>query len=247
MTEKSSQLPHIGKKSSLTSYPCGLVFKNSRETLDYNEEAFALSLASLLGDGHLRDEGRIQVEQAEEDYTKWKKQQFIKYGLATERSKISEVPHIRRNKETGLKETHFGYRFFTRSFFKAFKKFVVYKKPGDPTYVEGQRNKRRKAFTVELFQCFKHPLALAVFYMDDGGVADNQAYFATGEVPLNEVKLLADVFLQNFGLKTTIRFSEGVAVGLLVKRESCGTFLDLVETYVKDVPGMERKLEITRP
>jgi len=251
---KRKELPTSGKKSrKRNSPPCGLVLGNSRDTLDYNEEAFALSIASFIGDGHLRPEGRLEIEQGELEYTEWKKQQFEKYGLATKTSSICKVSHIRTDKITGEVTKTTGYRFYSRSLFKSFRCFVVQKKPGDPTYKVG---KKRKAFTKELFHCFVHPLALAVFYIlflfcknknDDGGVVDNQPYFATGEVPENEVKLFAKVLETNFGLRTTIRRSEEIAVGLLVKRCDCGKFLDLVEPYIKNVSCMKRKLKITRP
>ncbi len=259
---KRIELPTSGKKSRNTgggggratppptpslNYPCGLVLGNSRDTLDYNEEAFALSIGSLIGDGHLRPEGRLEIEQGELEYTEWKKQQFEKYGLATQTSSISKVPHIRTDKITGEVTKTIGYRFYSRSFFKSFRCFVVQKKPGDPTYQEGKKNKKRKAFPKELFDCFVHPLALAVFYMDDGGAVNNQPYLATGEVPEKEVLLLQKVLETNFRLTTTIRRSKGIAVGLLVKRCDCGKFLDFVEPYVRSVPCMERKLKITRP
>lgn len=81
--------------------------------------------------------------------------------------------------------------------------------------------------------------------MDDGGVQDNQAYFATGEVTQQEVLYVQQALKENFELDTSIRYAKKVAVGLLVRRESCPRFLDLVEPYVKQVPCMSYKLNIT--
>ncbi len=119
------------------------------------------------------------------------------------------------------------------------------KSQGDPTFDSTKPPKRRKRFPVELVDWFTHPLALAIFYMDDGGVADNQPYFATGEVPLDEVKTMQKVFKNNFGLDTTIRTYKGVAVGILVRRQSCRKFKELVGPYVSQVPSMSYKMKIT--
>jgi hypothetical protein len=108
--------------------------------------------------------------------------------------------------------------------------------------------------------------------MDDGGVQDNQPYFATGEVTFHEVEIMRSVLLKNFDLECTYRYKKcknlpqgtdmspyvflskeedpeqipRLAVGLLVKRESCSRFLDIVSPIIQNVPSMRYKLEITR-
>lgn len=82
--------------------------------------------------------------------------------------------------------------------------------------------------------------------MDDGGVQDNQPYFATGEVTNAEVLLMQQVFFENFDLDSSLRLEDGHYKGILVRRKDCSKFLDLVQPYVSQVSGMRRKLKISR-
>lgn len=139
-----------------------------------------------------------------------------------------------------------SYRFFSRSLFQDFHCFYKYKEEGDPTFNPNQLPRRRKQFVPELIDWFKHPLALSLFYMDDGGVSDNQPYFATGEVTNEEVLLMQQVFKDNFDLDSSLRVVGDHNKGILVRRKDCSKFLDLVQPYVSQVKGMERKLQISR-
>lgn len=218
----------------------------NKDPILYEEEAFAFSLGHLLGDGSMKaSKNRMCIDQADLDYTQWKKDMLMKYNLASD-CQIEVVSRIREDKKTGdvIKTT--SYRFETRSVYSEWHEpFYVLKSETDPTFVKSQKPKRRKRFPPELVDWFDHPLALAVFYMDDGGVQDNQAYFATGEVPLDEVLNIQKAMLVNFNLETTIRYSKEKPVGLLVRRQDCATFISLVKDYVNQVPSMRKKLNIT--
>jgi|LakMenEpi03Aug12_release.lakeMendotaPanAssembly.Ray.scaffolds.fasta_scaffold193346_2 hypothetical protein len=188
----------------------------------------------------------MDIEQSDLGYVQWKKYKCVELGLSNASSKISTVFRKRTDKKTGIVTSTASYRFTTLSKCWQFDSFYVYKSGGDPTYQEGEAPRRRKRFTRELLELFKDPLTLAVFYMDDGSVAGNSPYFATGECPLNEVEILQEVFLKNFGLNTNVRFSERLPVGITIIRADCDKFLDLVEDIVKEVPSMTYKLNITR-
>lgn len=211
------------------------------------DAAFAISLGHLLGDGCIRKHGkRMIVEQKHLDYVEWKHREMGKLGLVGPDSTITSVVHTRKDKNTGEVTNNIAYRFETRSLYEEWDPvFYVYKQPGDPAYKEGQPPRRRKRFPQELVSWFNHPLALAVFYMDDGGVQDNQPYFATGEVTEQEVLYMQQALKENFQLDTSIRCAKKVAVGLLVRRKDCSRFMNLVVPYVKQVPCMSQKLEIT--
>jgi len=223
------------------------MYKGQPFISEYPEAAFAISLGHLLGDGCIRKDGkRMTVEQKHKDYVEWKHSEMGRLGLVGPDWTITSVVHKRTDKKTGLVTENVAYRFETRSLYEEWDPaFYVYKQPGDPAYKEGQAPRRRKRFPPELISWFNHPLALAVFYMDDGGVQNNQPYFATGEVPLQEVLNMQQALKENFGLDTSIRYAKNVAVGLLVRRTDCPRFMDLVVPYVKQVPSMSQKLEIT--
>lgn len=220
---------------------------NTGGRIPLEPKAYAFMLGNLLGDGSIKKDAiRMDIEQSDLSYTQWKKDKCVELGLSNATSKIEVVKRTRTDKETGIAKDTISYRFTTLSKCWQFDSFYVYKSPGDPTYKEGQAPRRRKRFTKELLELFKDPLTLAVFYMDDGSVAGNSPYFATGECPLNEVEILQEVFLKNFGLSTNVRFSKGLPVGITVIRADCDKFLDLVEDIVKEVPSMTYKLNITR-
>lgn len=224
-----------------------LTFRRRPQQLVHPDEAFALSLGLLLGDGTIKaNEKRMCVEHADKCYVQWKKSKMVRLGIATKGSKIQEVTRQRNNPAKGTNVETISYRFESRSLFENWHKlFYVEKQKRDPTYNPTGRNKRRKRFPCEIVFWFNHPLTLAVFYMDDGGVQNNQPYFATGEVSKKEVKFMQYALKRNFDLETTIRYSKNVSVGLLVRRKDCGKFLDLVKPYVNQVSSMRYKLNIT--
>lgn len=190
----------------------------------------------------------MSVDHADRIYVEWKKSKMVELGIATETSKIQVVTRERLDPKKKTRVQTTSYRFESRSLYEEWHRpFYVLKQEPDPTLNpnKGTRNKRRKQFPCELVFWFNHPLALAVFYMDDGGVQSNQAYFATGEVSAREVKFMQYALKRNFDLETSTRYAKDVPVGLLVRRKDCGKFVKLVEPYVNLVPTMRYKLNIT--
>lgn len=225
-----------------------LIYKTQRQVnIPDADAAFAFGLSAILGDGSLkRTEQRLCIDQSLEEYTKWKKELGVQLGVVSPNSTIFKMTRTVREIKTGQKTQTNSWRFYTRSLFSQWHEpFYVYKSLGDPTYQPQDKPKRRKRFPPELVEWFNHTLGLALFYMDDGGVQSNQAYFATGEVPFNEVLILKKALEVNFSLQTTTRYSSGKAVGLLVRRKDCGKFISLIEPYVKEVPCMKYKLNIS--
>ena len=222
-------------------------FRHRSKQLVHPDEAFAFSLGLLLGDGSMKANGnRICVEQADKCYLEWKKSKMVELGIATKDSNIQRVTRKRNDPAKGTNIQTISYRFYSLSLFENWHKpFYVEKQKQDPSYNLKGRNKRRKRFPLEIVFWFNHPLALAVFYMDDGGVQNNQPYFATGEVSEKEVKFMQYALKRNFDLETTIRYSKNIPVGLLVRRKDCSKFLDLVKPYVNQVSSMIYKLNIT--
>lgn len=220
---------------------------SKKQKVPLKPDAYAFMLGNLLGDGSIKkDATRMDIDQSDFEYIQWKKKKCVELGLSNPTSRISTVLRTRTDRQTGRVTQTTSYRFTTLSKCWQFNSFYVYKSPEDPTYKEGAAPKRRKRFPPELIELFKDPLTLAVFYMDDGSVAGNSPYFATGECPLNEVEILQEVFLKNFGLSTNVRYAKGLPVGITVIRANCDKFLDLIEHIVKEVPSMIYKLKITR-
>lgn len=215
----------------------------------FNAEASDFTLGQLLGDGHIHaTKYQLHIDQAIKEYSVWKKQEAERLQLATNVSKVLETSRKRQDKKTGAITTSVSYRFSCRGLFKDWRQhFYVEKKPGDPTYGLG-KSIYRKCVPPNIADLFKSPYALAIFYMDDGGVQVGTAYFATGELPDNEVELLRDALKKNFNLEFTTRTqtqlgNQSYAAGLLLRRESLQTFVELVRPTISKVPCMIYKLK----
>lgn len=229
---------------------CPLPFCNSKE-LFFDEKAFAFTLGNLLGDGHIhRSKNQLHVDQANLEYTVWKKRQAEQLRLATLEAKVSEVHRTRVDKVTGKETKTTSFRFYCRSLFKEWRPyFYTEKKPTDPTFGSGN-SLYRKCIPQQLPEWFTSPYALAIFYLDDGGVLGGSAYFATGELPSNEVLLFKQAMEQNFGLEflpPTQRTnpSGSYRAGLLLRRRSLPRFVELVEPVVEQVPSLRYKLQFS--
>lgn len=234
------------KRGYVINTPKTLLLKNSKESFS-SEEGIAIGLGCLLGDASIKKtENRLQIEQSELSYVEWKRKLFQKHNLATQDVQVRKVERSLLDKKTGLTKPLTSYRFFSKSLFEDFHCFYKYKEEGDPTFNPNALPRRRKQFIPELLEWFKHPLALSIFYMDDGGVAENQPYFSTGEVTNKEVLLMQQVFKENFGLDSSLRLVDDHYKGILIRRKDCSKFLDLVQLYVSQVKQMERKLKISR-
>lgn len=228
-----------------------LGFGHSRCRTFYNREAFDFTIGKILGDGHINEKNQLEIDQKQREYTQWNLKQTRRLGLSSDNATITICKRRRLNKETLEYTHHTSYRCYSSALFKEFRQnFYVLKQPSDPTY--GRGSIRRKCYPAELRNWLTSPLSLAVFYMDDGGVQQQSAYFSTGEVSTEEVLFLKDILETNFGLEfTTCKASQKhktetetfVYRGLLLRRKSRERFFNLVATTVMQVPCMHYKLD----
>lgn len=209
--------------------------------------AGAFVLGNLLGDGSLRKPTRsgsirMTMDQADRMYAGWKLKKAKELNVAGSNANLSKQK--RKDKRTGNETV--SWRFESRSILVNFDPyFAKVKQPSDPTYNTNKPLERRKVYPPELIDWLKNPLSLAILYMDNGSVQSNQAYIATGETMENEVNNLRKALSVNFGIETTVRRDQGIVVGILVRRKSCGKFISLVKPYVDEVPSLSYKLAIT--
>lgn len=163
--------------------------------------------------------------------------------MTSRTAQVSVAERQRLDKKTSRIVTTQSYRFYSRSLFRAWRPFFyTIKVPEDPTYGQGKSIYRKK-IPPEILSWLTSPLALAIFYMDDGGVQSNTAYFATGEIPPAEIQILQHAFKLNYDLETTLRISNDFPKGLLIRRGSLTHFMKLVEPVINQVPCMRYKLD----
>jgi hypothetical protein len=177
-------------------------------------------MGSILGDGYLRIiPGRanafLEVNHSynAKDYVDWK------YSVL--RNIVKSSPKKRKGNGT-----RFAYRFFTRQhpyITELFNKFYV---------------KRKKIIPHDFVL---DPLALAVWYMDDGSkCGENDFYLNTQQFSLDgQKKLIAD--LEQMGMQTTLQ-KDKIYCRLRFIKKSIPVLQKVIRKYV--VPSMEYKLSL---
>lgn len=225
-----------------------LGFGHSRQRTFYDREAFDFTLGKILGDGHINKKNQLEIDQKQKQYTEWNQNEMRRLGLCSQTATITQATRMRVDPQTSKTVRTTSHRCYSSALFGDFrKKFYVEKTPEDPTF--GRGSSFRKAYPPELEQWFTSPYSLAIFYMDDGGLQENCAYFSTGEVSTREVLFVQHIFETNFGLKctlskvaTTVSTKTSVYRGLRVRKESTQKFFDLVSPTIANVPCMLSKL-----
>ena len=176
-----------------------------------NQELFVTNLqeeiliGSILGDAYITKRGQIQFEQAEKqkEYVFWKHEQLSSIAY-------KNVKKVKRFDKRSQK-TYLSYRFWTRQYFISWrKKFYV-------------NNIKVVPRDIKLT-----PLALAIWYMDDGCYSDHKCIIATDGFVYNDIIFLQKLLIENFNIKSSIKNGSK----LMIKKESFNTFFSLVIPYM---------------
>ena len=177
----------------------------------------SIILGSLLGDGYMRCKANAHLQVthsiAQKSYVDWKYKNLSEYILTPPKSYKGNSKRI-------------GYRFFTRSlpeFTCFYKRF----------YVDGV-----KIIPSELKLT---PLALAVWFMDDGSRSGNSCYLNTQGFLLQDQLKLIDFLSKYFGLKPNCN-RDKIYYRLRFSVEDSKKLTELIEPYV--LPFLRYKLLI---
>jgi len=186
-------------------------------------EARSVIVGCLLGDGYLTLNGSLQVEQCleQKEYVTWKYEMLL--DIAGKRPKMVE----RFDRRT-LK-TYRSVRFYTRAVLKDFRS-VFYQD--------------RKKIVPSLLGNILDPLAVAVWFMDDGGRGARTPrglVFNTSCYSAHEQVLLREILYDSFGLVTSIH-QHGKGYQLYIRAESFSLFSELVSPYL--IASMRYKLPV---
>lgn len=178
----------------------------------------AIIIGSLLGDGYL-DKNRygsicLEVKQKSDhkDYIFW---------LWKELKKLcGRQPSQRKDNHQWRLLTKYGkeLKFYHNLFYK----------------------NRKKIIRKDIMRILKHPLSLAIWYMDDGTldfrIHNHYAYrFATYCFSKAEQKILVDALYKNFGLKVTIQkttMRDKKRYRLYIGKDSRYKFETLIRPYI---------------
>lgn len=191
-----------------------------------NARQQAIVVGTLLGDGCLEKNGnhvRLKVDHGAQQkaYVEWKFQELA--NAAASPPKRLEFFDRRTSK------TYTHWRFATKSV-QTFDSFW------ETFYVAG-----RKRIPTNISELLISPLALAVWYMDDGYRRrdcrslhlNTQGYTEEGQ------NMLQECLLRNFGVSTKIHWA-GKYSKLYISSDQSERFCETIKPHV--IPSMERKL-----
>ncbi len=162
-------------------------------------------IGSLLGDAYITKRGQIQFEQSDKqkEYLFWKHQELKSISYKN----ISKVERLDKR----FTKTYTSYRFWTRQYFLSWREKFYFK------------NKKIVPKDIQLT-----PLALAIWYMDDGCLSDHKCIIATDGFSKEDISFLRKLLLEKFEIKTSVKNESK----LLLKKESFETFFSAINPYI---------------
>lgn len=193
----------------------------------------SIAIGSILGDGYLYKDGKLQVEQskAHKLYLEWLHEQLLPLA--------GKISYVKRNHPKTGKISE-SYRFWTKKVFQDLES-IFYREIG---------GKRKKVVPSNLEQLL-NPTVVAVWFMDDGGKAQNTprgAYINGTNFTSEERVQIQNAFQTVFGLKITIHKAGGNnQYNFYIPANSYTKFYELVSPTVLLVPTMMYKLQKSNP
>ena len=170
----------------------------------------AVLVGSLLGDGTLRRQGKrinalLEVNHAwqNKEYVDWKYQVFQSHVLTPPRRRQGNGKRV-------------AYRFTTRSL------------PVFTNYYRWFYQDRKKAIPSDLSL---DPMALAVWFMDDGSKSRSACYLNTQQFSVREQQLLRRVLWNTFGIESDLNRDKQY-FRLRITTESTRRLVDLIWPFV---------------
>lgn len=184
-------------------------------------------IGTLLGDGHLERNGRyvrLKVDHA------WEQRAYVWWKFKVFANLSSHEPERRLviDKRNGSLSIHC--RFATRTtpqFEPYYQQF----------YVNG-----RKSVPVDIRCLLRSPLALAVWYMDDGARRTdcNALRLHTNAYALEEQYLLAEALANNFGVAVSVHRVRANEYVLYIPSREAMRFCDIIRPFI--LPELNHKL-----
>lgn len=171
-------------------------------------------IGSILGDGYITTKGKIQIEHSikQEDYLIWKYKQLSSIVSG-------KIIYTTREKD-GFKTQ--SCRFWTKQFFRPWRSIF---------YIN-----REKVIQEEIKK-YLSPLALAVWYMDDGCLrTNNSIILSTESFSTTSLSFLKYGLEERWGITPTIRSNNRLYFGSSETRK----FISLIHPYI--VPSMAYKV-----
>ena len=205
--------------------------KTSMVKKEIKERQLSIVIGLLLGDGYLYKDGRLQVEQS------MKNEQYLKW-LYSELENLSGTLRLnveRKHPKTGV--SSFSCRFYTQKCFTKIESLF---------YSKGTELKKRRKIVPDQIEKLLNPIVLAVWFMDDGGKAQNtvRAFYINATSFNNSERILLQKACKKvFGLKINIQKAGGNnQYNFYIPTAEYDKFYQLVLPTVSLIPEMGYKL-----
>ena len=205
--------------------------RESKKTLELNDVQRSILVGTLLGDGHLETQNggktyRLKIEHqiAQRDYLEWIYDQFKEWVPGGIRSRVKKNGY-----EYVLFDTciHGAFRFYGQQFYTDCTKHIP-----------------------ELIEKLLDPIALAVWFMDDGSWKSSHHktfIIHTLGYTKKDLELVQKVLKKKFGIETSLHAQKGKYWRSYIKSESAEVFRKLIEPYTSQIPSMQSKMGNTKP
>lgn len=200
--------------------------REHKKTLTLNDIQRSILVGTLLGDGHLetQDKGktyRLKIEHqiAQRDYLQWIHDQFKEWIPGGIRSRIKKNGYGYVLCDT---YSHGAFRFYAQQFYPQSRKEIP-----------------------RLINKLLDPMALAIWFMDDGSWKSNRHntfIIHTLGYSKKDLESVQIILKKKFDLETSLHAQKGKYWRLYVKSESAEKFRDLIEPYTSQIPSMQNKM-----
>lgn len=177
----------------------------------------------LLGDGYVYPNGTLQIDHS------WSQRAYVEWKYSRLSQVAGKPPRRVERTDRRNAKTYASLRFYTRAVFVEERTLFYFE--GDkrvPSDIEDRLD----------------PLALAVWYMDDGGRGGHTKLGMVWNVssfPTQDREALQGGLLDRYGIKTTVQRA-GTGVHLYIRAASAARFIEIVRPHV--IPSMLYKLPL---
>jgi recombination protein RecA len=206
------------------------VIKRLGESVVLTEDQRSVIVGTLLGDGHLDTQNlgrtyRLKIEHSlnQREYVEWLYETFQTFTISPPRQKEQKVNETMYHKYGFSTIGISALRFYGQQFYVARKKVVP-----------------------KLIGKMLTPLALAVWFMDDGSLTSRfhkARIINTQGFSRNDLDLLQAALADKLGILTTRR-SQREGMQLYVPSVSVDLFIETIKPFM--LPSMEYKIKLTQ-
>ena len=206
------------------------IIESYKETLKLSDLQKEVLIGVLLGDGHLETQNggrtyRLKIEHSslQKEYVDWLYQVFKEWITTPPRERTQIVLGVSYNKYGFSTLSHGAFRFYAQQFYQNKKKVLP-----------------------KAIHKWLSPIAMAVWYMDDGSIKSNRhraLIINTQSFSIPDLKRLIIIFKDRYGIEMKLRKQSRKSIEiyqLITTSNTVAKFVDIIREHI--LPSMQYKL-----